>query len=122
MICNNCNSTIPDHLSVCPVCGKRIPLILNYCKKCGTFIEKNDTFCKRCGAQKENPIKNDSNNISVSKGILLSLLFPLLGVIYALYIKRSNSQTANFILSISLTCLCAYILSIASILSFTLIF
>lgn len=59
MICNKCNSEIPDSAKFCPVCGASCAAApaanpsgngKKFCPKCGLELESGAKFCQICGA------------------------------------------------------------------------
>lgn len=104
MICKQCQTQIPDNLTVCPKCGSSTGVTQQlFCKKCGAPLNENNEFCTSCGAfteKKEAEIQ--SNKDSVAGLAALGFVIPLLGFIFAATSSKSNPQGAKIILGASL--------------------
>ena len=104
MICKNCNTEIPDNLSVCPKCGASTGVEAQLvCQKCGAPINANDDYCRSCGAYTE----KKSNEIEVKKQSVaglaaLGFVIPILGLIFAIMNAKSNKNGAIVILIASI--------------------
>lgn len=104
MICKNCKSEIPDHLSTCPKCGSNTGVNQQlFCKKCGAALSEDKDFCTSCGTYTEKKkTEMEVHQSSVSGWASLSFIFPLFGFILAALISKQDPKGAKIILVASL--------------------
>lgn len=104
MICKNCKTEIPDHLSTCPKCGSNTGVNQQlFCTKCGAALSPDKDFCTSCGTYTEKKkTEMEVKESSVSAWATLSFIIPIFGFILAALESKSDPKGAKIILVASL--------------------
>ena len=104
MICKNCKTEIPDHLSTCPKCGSNTGVNPQlFCTKCGTALSADKDFCTSCGSYTEKKkTEMEVKESSVSAWATLSFIIPIFGFILAALESKRDPKGAKIILVASL--------------------
>lgn len=70
-----------------------------YCENCGSEISKEAYICPKCGVKVKKENENDKPNTGLN---ILSLLFPIVGIILYFVWKKETPKKAKSILTYGL--------------------